>query len=110
PPPGGIRPANATNEEYIGDRFASAASDGEGGVIVAWVDTRNGVDRDVYAQRVLATNVVDSRWPVNGAPVCIAPGVQINPSVVADEYGGAIIAWYDNRNSGTGYDIYAQRI
>jgi hypothetical protein len=108
--PGGIQVSNATNEQAIGDRFNSAASDGAGGVIVTWVDTRNGVDRDVFAQRVLGSGALDSNWPVNGTPLCTAPGVQINPSIVADGNGGAIIAWYDQRSVGTSYDIYAQHV
>jgi hypothetical protein len=107
--PGGILVCNATNETAIG-AFNSAAVDDSGGVIVTWSDTRNNVDRDIYAQRVLASGVVDPRWPVNGAPVCTAPGVQINPAILSDGLGGAIITWYDARNPSTGYDIYAQRV
>ncbi len=107
--PGGILVSNATNEQAIGDRFNSAASDGADGVIVTWVDTRNGLDRDVFAQRVLASGTVDPRWTPNGAHVCTAPGIQINPAIVADGYGGAIITWYDQR-SVSSYDIYAQHV
>ena len=77
--PGGIQVSNATNEQAIGDRFNSAASDGAGGVIVTWVDTRNGVDRDVFAQRVLGSGALDSNWPVNGTPYAPLPASRSIP-------------------------------
>jgi hypothetical protein len=54
-------------------------------------DTRNGQDRDIFAQRVLASGLIDPSWPVNGAPVCIAPDVQINPVILAD---GRLSTWF----------------
>jgi hypothetical protein len=41
--------------------------------------------------------------------VCTAAGFQIAPTLVADGAGGAIVTWYDRRNSPDA-DIYAQRI
>ena len=84
------------------------ASDGAGGAIVTWTDLRGGATTDIYAQRVLASGLVDPAWPVNGRALCIAAGTQSFPSIVSDGAGGAVVAWIDNR--GAAADIYAQRV
>ena len=89
----------------------SLASDGEGGVIIAWRDGRStpGIYSadDIYAQRVNAHG--DVQWAENGVPICTAPNAQKVPSLVSDGAGGAIIAWQDYRFGGGSY-IYAQRV
>jgi hypothetical protein len=86
-------------------------SDGEGGAIVAWMDGRPGAsDRDIYAQHILASGVVDPGWPENGLAVSTAPGLQEFPAITSDGAGGAIIAWDDARSATTGQDIYAQHV
>src|SRR5262245_19000380 len=47
-------------------------------------------------------------WQFNGVPVSTAAHYQVDPLIVSDGAGGAIIAWYDFR--GGNYDIYAQRL
>lgn len=50
-------------------------------------------------------------WTANGTAICNADLAQTAPQIVSDGAGGAIIAWNDNRNSGTtDSDIYAQKI
>jgi hypothetical protein len=91
-------------------------SDGAGGSIVVWVDSRLGYgNQEIYAQRVSAAGV--PLWTADGVIVCNAPGDQgkvaaVNPvAVVSDGAGGAYVAWEDRRNPGaTGTDIYMQRI
>ncbi len=68
-----------------------AIMDGSGGMIVVWLDTRNGHYYDIYAQRV----------DINGNAVWAEDGIVITsiessfvPEVVSDGAGGAIIAWY----------------
>jgi len=80
-------------------------SDGAGGSICTWVDTRNGA-QDIYAQRMNANGSL--LWNVDGIAICNAVSDQYSPRLVSDAAGGAIIAWYDNRAGN--YDIYAQRI
>ncbi|MBL0181613.1 MAG: hypothetical protein IPP96_04635 [Chitinophagaceae bacterium] len=80
-------------------------SDGAGGAICTWVDTRNGA-QDIYAQRMNANGSL--LWNVDGIAICNAVSDQYSPRLVSDAAGGAIIAWYDNRAGN--YDIYAQRI
>ena len=87
------------------------AADGAGGAIVTWTDLRSGAtDNDVFAQHVLASGVVDSRWPVDGTALSSAPGDQFFPDIVADGSGGAIVTWVDGRSSPGSADIYAQRV
>ena len=89
--------------------YPTIVSDGAGGAVVAWYDARNGGVADIYAQRVLASGVVDPAWPINGRALCVAVGEQLSPTLVSDGAGGAIVTWYDFR-SGAHYDIYAQRV
>ncbi len=81
-------------------------SDGAGGAIVTWHDFRSG-NYDIYAQRVNASGTV--QWTANGAALCTATGTQQYPTITSDGAGGAIVTWQDRR-SGTNYDIYAQRV
>ncbi|HKW15850.1 MAG TPA: hypothetical protein VJS69_15300, partial [Candidatus Krumholzibacteria bacterium] len=81
-------------------------SDGAGGAIIGWVDSRAG-NSDIYAQRVNASGVV--QWTVDGVAVCTATQTQTSLSMLADGSGGAILAWSDVRNL-VSQDIYAQRL
>lgn len=107
-------------------------SDGMGGAIIVWQDSRNGIvydDRDfeyynydIYAQRIDAEGNI--LWEVDGIPICQAINDQIYPKIVSDGRGGAIIVWQDTRNDNpfviipddwlryenNNYDIYAQHI
>jgi hypothetical protein len=84
-------------------------SDGAGGAIVTWEDGRNGVDNDVYAQRVNAAGV--PQWTANGVPLCTAADgfyVSLAPMIASDGAGGAIVAWRDYRSGSS--DIYVRRV
>ncbi len=81
-------------------------SDGAHGAIVAWQDTR-AVNSDTYVQRVDA--VGNPLWTVDGVRLCTLAGVQhAQAEIVSDGAGGAIAAWWDNRD--VDIDIYAQRV
>jgi hypothetical protein len=84
---------------------AVAAGDGAGGVIVAWEEYRNGFG-DIYAQRIGAGGT--ALWTTDGVPVCAAENVQVEPRIIPDGSGGAVIAWFDRRSGA--FDIYAQRL
>ncbi len=86
-------------------RTPVGASDGAGGVIIAWAD-RRAVGYDIYVQRLDATGA--PQWALNGVNICSATGTQQTPLIVADGAGGAWVAWQDARSSGTHY--YAQRV
>jgi hypothetical protein len=87
-------------------------SDGAGGAIVAWHDLRNGnwanANWDYYAQRIVASGVVDGTWPANGRALCTAASNQQAQAIASDGAGGAIVAWGDFRSGDC--DIYAQRV
>jgi predicted lipoprotein with Yx(FWY)xxD motif len=85
--------------------YPALVSDGAGGAIITWFDSRSG-RFDIYAQRVNAAGV--RQWATNGVPICTAVNDQAAPTIVSDGAGGAIIAWTDLR--GVGSDIYAQRV
>jgi hypothetical protein len=80
-------------------------SDGAGGAIVAWTDSRSGND-DIYVQRLNASGAV--QWTPDGVALCAATAFQYGPQIISDGAGGAIVTWNDNR--GGYYDIYAQRV
>ena len=81
-------------------------SDGEGGAIIIWKDSRSFAG--IYAQRVNSSG--DVQWDLDGIPITITRTGD-NSEIISDGAGGAIIIWADGRNSATtGWDIYAQKI
>ncbi len=83
-------------------------SDGAGGAIIVWQDFRSTTDIDIWVQRM--SPAVAIRWPVNGIVMNNNVGYdQINPKLVSDGVGGAMITWEDFR-TGLTSDIYAQRV
>jgi len=86
-------------------------SDGAGGFIITWYDYRSTTDYNIYAQRQGPAGVIV--WVVDG--IVMNNNVayaQIDPKIVSDGMGGAIISWTDYRTGvapGTA-DIYAQRV
>jgi hypothetical protein len=81
-------------------------NDGAGGAIIVWDDGRVPADRNIYAQRVDDTG--SAYWTSGGAAACSTSGMQILPKMVEDGSGGAVITWFDYRNSN--YDVFAQRL
>ena len=86
--------------------YPEICSDGAGGAIITWRDSRNGY-WDIYAQRIDSTGSV--RWALNGIPICDAVDHQIDPMICSDGNGGAFFVWGDKRN-GANWQIYAQRV
>ena len=85
----------------------SIVSDGAGGAIICWPDTR-GADNDIYAQHINADGLI--QWAAGGVPVSTASGNQRDPLAISDGEGGIIITWSDFRNDPNYNDIYAQRL
>jgi predicted lipoprotein with Yx(FWY)xxD motif len=91
---------------YAGwQRFPVIVSDGAGGAIVAWEDSR-GVGKDVYAQRVNANGT--PQWTADGVALCTFGNDQMRLAITTDGSGGAIVTWDDRR--GGPFDVYAQRV
>jgi len=82
-------PANQTANAIV--------SDGAGGAIVAWQDSRNNATTsiDIYAQHVLANGTIDPAWPAGGLAVSVASGAQQTPFAASDSAGGAYVSWHD---------------
>ncbi|MBI3365901.1 MAG: T9SS type A sorting domain-containing protein [Ignavibacteriae bacterium] len=84
---------------------ARLVSDGRGGAIVVWQDTRNG-NTDIYAQHISSDST--KLWTANGIPICTEVHEQNRPIIETDNLGGAIIVWQDYRNGNA--DLFAQHI
>lgn len=95
--------STAANGQYS----QTMVSDGAGGTIISWQDSRIVNTYDIYAQRIDAAGVV--QWTMNGVAICTDTMNQVDPRIISDGAGGAIITWVDFRN-GFNYDIYAQRV
>ena len=97
---------NATSLQNI----PQLVTDGNGGAIIAWEDWRNFSQSDIYAQRISFNGFTS--WALNGIIICSEPNFahQYNTKMVTDGAGGAIMCWQDNRNFGSGLDLYAQKV
>jgi uncharacterized repeat protein (TIGR01451 family) len=80
------------------------ASDGEGGAYMVWRST----GPTLVAQRVNKDGKAQWATPVPLFTVSQL-GYALDPAIISDEKGGAIVVWYDFRGGAT-CDIYAQRI
>ena len=84
-------------------------SDGLGGAIITWVDTRrfggSGCG-DIYAQKVNASGVV--QWTADGVVIRACNDGSRDPQIASDGAGGAIISWVDF--SAMEPDIFAARV
>ena len=81
-------------------------SDGGTGTFVAWY---GGSNSDIFARHLLADGSSAPGWPAGPLLVSGAPGLQEQPSLVADGAGGVFAFWQDSRN-GSDYDIYGQHL
>ncbi len=86
--------------------YPQICSDGDGGAIIVWEDSRSGGPSYIYAQNINSVGVVE--WALNGTRICTNDSNQDYPQICSDGNGGAIITWRDDRVPGN--DIYAQRI
>jgi hypothetical protein len=79
-------------------------SDGEGGTIVTWFDSRNNFPM-IYVQRLDAGG--KSLWKADGVQVMDKP-LPSDALMISDDDGGTILVWSDNRYSQ--WSVFAQRI
>jgi hypothetical protein len=80
-------------------------SDGAGGAVIGWGDTRSGPIWQTYGQRVNASG--STLWTANGVQVTTSASNQSFLQVVPAS-GGAVFCWVDDR--GVDEDIYAHRL
>ncbi len=82
--------------------------DGANGALIVWEDDSTALGTpDLFMQHINASGSI--LWGGGGYRICAALGAQINPKMVTDGSGGAILTWQDKRN-GSDYDIYTQRV
>jgi len=77
-------------------------SDGNGGAIIAWTDYRQGINSDIYAQRINILGV--TQWTANGTIVANHADQEYSTQIVYNGSNGAVIVWQRLN------DIYAQNI
>ncbi|MFI5370506.1 MAG: hypothetical protein ACHQ52_03035 [Candidatus Eisenbacteria bacterium] len=77
--------------------FGQVAADGAGGAYVAWVDTRDDPDGDLYAIHLASIGSPAPGWPAGGRLVAGGAGGIQNPRITGDGQGGAYVAWVDTR-------------
>jgi hypothetical protein len=78
----------------LGKSAPCIVAQADSGAIIAWEDFRDGTS-DIFVQRVDVRGAVASGWTPNGVAVCVAPGQQYAPSLVADGAGGVLATWAD---------------
>lgn len=92
-----------------GSNSPQIISDGSSGAIITWYDNRGSGRGDIYAQRITGNGSL--LWNSKAVGICTDASSQNSPQITSDGYGGAIIAWMDERNSATkSTDIYAQQV
>lgn len=92
-----------------GQTHIRMTSDGAGGIIITWHDSRNDSYLQIYAQRISSAGV--PQWTENGILVCGIAHGQSFPVIASDGDGGAIIAWTDKRATPVNSKgIYTQRL
>jgi hypothetical protein len=97
--PGGI--VLLTEEPFS---FPRAASDGQGGLLLAW--STFPAPYDIHAQRFDGNGF--AMWGAGSAVVCDDPGPQYDPLIASDGAGGACVAWTDYRSGPA--TVYAMRM
>jgi len=85
-----------------------ACSDGAGGAIVVWQDSRTGGTPAIYAHHVLSSGIADPIWPADGRALASPVTQRFNPSMLSDGNGGAFVFWSDKRD-GAG-DIFGMHV
>lgn len=87
------------NADPGGQALQLAVTDGQGGVITAWIESyeENGIEHeyDVAIQRVDRYGYIT--WNPDGVTLCDAPQRAYLEGMVPDSLGGAIVLWRDYR-------------
>ncbi len=96
----GLQLASASGNQY----YPQISLDGFKCYVATWQDNRNGLDYDIYAQRINPKGMI--LWSPAGNPICTSSGNQYNPQVVA-KGSSVFFTWQDER--GNDFDVYAQR-
>lgn len=83
--------------------------DGSGGAYIVWEDERSDTGGDLFFQRILSNGI--KAFPESqGKPLIEYSNSQVEPRIIADDSGNAIILWLDTRDIPLVNDIYAQKV
>ncbi len=85
--------------------YLEIVADGTLGAVICWQDLR-GSTNEIYVQKI--NNYGDPQWASNGITVTDYLCDKSQPTMAEDGYGGAYLAWVDNRNGN--WDIYGMRL
>ena len=81
----------------------------DSGAYIIWYSDQNN-NPDIYAQKVIASQIDMIAWPENGFPICTAEQAQTGARLSVDNQGGVYFVWQDDRNGGSNADVYVQHI
>lgn len=81
--------------------------DAYGGAWIAWVDSRNPANRDIFIQQIRSNGT--TRWDTTGHALITAPNEQSQIKLAPDGRGGAFLTWRHVTASNT-VDLFVQRI
>ncbi len=91
-----------------------STSDGAGGMIIGWIDSRDSNSKSIYVQRILSDGKLKFIQEILVNNVAGAySSVKSNLTIVSDSAGGAILVWQDARNTtstNSNSDLFGQRI
>ena len=94
---------------YLGSQEEIAVdTDGSGGAIVVWTDTRFSANKNIYAQRITPQGTL--LWNTTGQAICTYNYDQFDPELCSDGQGGAFIVWLDTRFDHNFGDIFFQHV
>jgi hypothetical protein len=88
--------------------LAPPATDGTGGVYIAW--QRDASPRRTFTQHLTGSGANAPGWEPSGNLLVANNAESLDPWIVADGYGSAIVAWADTRICSSCEKVFAQRI
>lgn len=91
---GGVAVCTAYNNQW----HLEGESDGLGGMLLTWTDWRNGLNSDVYVQRLDGAG--NRLWTADGVAIATTANTEELPQVVGDGAGGAYVAWHGSLTTG----------
>ena len=104
-PPSGLPLASGPTQQV-----SPIGSTGPGGELhTFWQDLGPSAAYALFSQHLTLQGTVVPGWPPGGRGVVDASARISSPKLMSDGAGGAILDWYDNRNSGGARGIYAIR-
>ncbi len=93
---------------YQGYGF-TAVTDGAGGIVAGWIDTRDPEDANLYMNRMNVDG--ELMWAdSSGLALCTVPGDQSNPRVIGDGLGGCFFGWLSEGSYNGRANIWMQHV